>query len=198
MKEVALEVTSPPSPATTISNGTVRATGAMPNGAAWMYQASTSYLSQLSSVTTLAVGAAAGDGTIQTAGGFAVNNHIQIDQGSASELRIVVAVAGTGPYALTLDRICGNNHGSGVQVGLFTSAGPADVAAEAGSNQPAVATGYALPTTSPVVYDTLGVTTGTTGRKGSFVRLVGALSSAFGTAPGTVTLPSLIIAYDEF
>jgi hypothetical protein len=197
LKQVALEITAAPSPVTTVSHATVRATGAMPSGSAWMYLTSSTYVSQLSAASTLSTGASGGASTILTVNSFVVNDQIQIDTGAPAELRTVVGVTGSGPYTLTLDRVLGNNHATGTAVARFASAAPADVAAEASGNQPSVAGGYTLPTLSAVTYAALGVTTGTTGRLGAFLRLVGAVSSAFGTSPGTVTLPSLIIGYDE-
>ena len=123
IKQVALEVLT--TAATTLSNGSVRATAVMPPGIAWMYKASDTY------------------------------------QGTAG--------------------------------------GPPASLEESGSN-PAVPSGFAVPTTSPAVYSTLGMSTGTTGRKGPFVQLVGGLSREYArlwAAHGIVKLPSLVMSYDE-
>ena len=197
IKQVALEVMTPPTPATTISYGTVRASGAMPTGAAWFYTASTSYLAQLAAATTVSGSYSAGSSTIQSVATFSINDLVQIGSGSSGEIRKVIGVGGSGPYTLTLDRPTSYTHTSGEQVARFVSGGPADVGSVATGNAPTVPSGYTLPTTTPVAYDAMGLSTSTLGRKGQFVRLLGALSSGFGTSPGIVTMPSAIVAYDE-
>jgi len=197
VKQIALEVTVASSPVTTISNGTVRASGSMPSGTSWFYAPSSTYLVQLSAVTTVSGTYGAGSGTIQSTATFSINDLVQIGVGATGEIRKVIGVGGSGPYTLTLDRATSFAHSSGSQIGRFVSGGPADVGTVSGS-APTTPAGYVVPTTSPVAYDALGVTTGTLGRKGQFIRLLGALSSSFGTSPGIVSMPSLIVAYDEF
>jgi len=196
VKQVALEVTAIPTPATTMSNATIRASGTMPGGTAWFYAANNTYLAQLSSTTTFAADVAAGSPSVSSVGAFSVNDLVQLESGSSGEVRKVIAVGGSGPYTLSLDRNTSNNHLTGAQIAKFVSGAPADVNTEA-SGQPTTPAGYTLPTTSAVQYDAMGVSTGTAGRKSQFVRLIGALCGAFGTSPGIVTMPSAILAYDE-
>src|SRR5262249_11038078 len=127
VKQVALEVTGAAAPPTTISNGTVRASGAMPTGAAWFYAASTSYLAQLAAQTTVSGSYFGGSSSINANGSFAINDLIQIGIAGSGEVRQVIGVGGSGPYTLTLDRPTQYTHNDGELVARFVSGGPADV-----------------------------------------------------------------------
>ena len=195
VKQVALQVLGVGT--TTISNGTVRAAGAMPNGAAWFWQASATYLAQLSNFGALTTFAGAGTSTLISTVTFATNDLVQIDVGVLSELRLVVSVSGGGPYTLSIDRALASSHAVAAQVARFVSSGPADVLTEAAGNQPSTPASYTRPTTTAVQYDVLGLATTSLGRKGPFIRLVGGVATAYGNNPGVVTLPAMIIGYDE-
>lgn len=198
LKQIALEVTT--GAPTTLSNATARASAAMPNGAGWFYQANTSYVAQISTVghTTLAL--IAGQSSLSSDTSYSISDRLQIDIGTPAELRLVVSVAGSGPFTIGLDRGLSNSHASGILLARFTSAGPDDALAEAAAHQPATPSGFIYPTTTSVSFDTLGVSgvsAATTGRKSKFLRLVAGLATAFGINPGTIALPSLIVGYDE-
>jgi hypothetical protein len=169
----------------------------MPTGAAWMFSSSPTYIPQLSLTSSLAAGATGGDVTLVASFAYAINAFVQIDEGATAELRQVLAVTGTGPYTLTVDRILAFNHSIGAQIAQFNTAGPADVPSETGG-QPFVPPSYALPLTTPTQFSPLGLSVLNKGRIGPFVVVIGAISTAYGTTPGTAAVPNLIVSYDEF
>lgn len=199
MKQVALEVLT--TSTTTLTHGTVRATGRMPPGINWVYQAHTTYLPQRSSPGALAADVSPGANTIVSSVAYTVGDQVQIDDAAGIEVRAVTGSSGAGPFTLTLDRPLGGAHASGTSLVRYATAGPADASVEAPGGDPAVPPGYTVPTTSAVTYSTLGLSTSTTGRKGPFVQLVGGLAARYARiwAAHThgVILPSLILGYDE-
>jgi hypothetical protein len=213
LKQLALEVTTPSSPATTIINGVIRLSQVVPTGVRVFWQADTTYRPQLTTPAgVLSAGAAALAVSLSTSVAFAAADLIQIDTlAGGSELRQVGAggSTGSGPYTTPITVGLTFTHSASAPVNKTVSAGPASVASEdtgTAPNSPTIPTGPAggLMTvlgTAPVQYDTISTVGsgngGTAGRKGKFLDLIGAVASTFGGLPASNSLGILIVSYDE-
>ena len=84
-----------------------------------------------------------------------------------------------------------------VAVASYAQAASGNKPTDSGSNA-ATPSGYTAMTTSPAVYDSASVSSGSTGPNGKLIQVVLGIDNTFAGGPGaSISLPSIVLEYDE-